>query len=318
MGTQLERAIRIAVHTCLGVQSGEEVVVVADEPMLELGRLFFAACVRARAAVALATLPPLHSLRPFVPASVAHMMQAANALVLVTSVSLSHTEARRAACRGGARAISLPGVTENTLRRAVDVDYKFISDRSRKLADIFTIGSRVHLTTPAGTDLHLSIRGMKGYADTGLVHEPGAFSNLPAGEAAVCPAAAGTHGRAVIETGMGIVPRSGERIILEIEEGRVVRVRGEAAAKRLRQLLSRSGPSARIVAELGVGTNPKARVVGLTLEDEKAMGTAHIALGNNLSFGGTNEAPVHIDGIMLKPTLVIDGKTILEQGEIVV
>jgi|YelNatPaOPRAMG01_1025707.scaffolds.fasta_scaffold00001_20 leucyl aminopeptidase (aminopeptidase T) len=318
MPNKLERAIRIAVHTCLAVQPGEEVVVVADEPMLDLARLFFAVCLRAGAATALAALPPLSRWRPSVPASVAQMMQAANAILLITSVSLSHTEARRAACRKGARAVSLPGITEQTLKRAVDVDYKFIGDRSRKLADIFTIGSRVHITTPAGTDLHLSIRGMKGHADIGLVHEPGSFSNLPAGEAAVCPHSSGTYGRAVIETGMGLAPGTREKIILDIKEGVVVRVRGNGAAKRLRQLLQRCGPGSRLVAELGLGTNPKAKVVGLPLEDEKAAGTAHIALGNNVSFGGNNEAPIHIDGIMLKPTVVIDEKVIMEHGEVVV
>ncbi len=318
MGNLLDRAVRIAVQTCLAVQPGEEVVVVADEPMLDLGRRFFLASRRAGGSVALAALPPLRKTNPDLPATVAAMMKSADVLVLVTSVSISHTEARRAACREGARAISLPAVTEDTLKRAVDVDYRFVQERSRKIADIFTIGRRMHVTTPAGTDLVLPIRGMKGYADVGLVHKRGSFSNIPAGEAAVCPEPGGTHGRAVIESGMGIRPESGDRIVLDIKDGRVSRIRGNSAARWLRHILSQHGARARVIAEFGVGTNPKARVVGLTLEDEKALGTAHIAVGNSVSFGGSNEVAIHIDGIMLRPTIEIDGRTIMEEGELVV
>lgn len=40
------------------------------------------------------------------------------------------------------------------------------------------------------------------------------------------------------------------------------------------------------MAEFGIGTNYKAKLVGLILEDEKVFGTIHIAFGNNLSMGG--------------------------------
>ena len=72
-----------------------------------------------------------------------------------------------------------------------------------------------------------------------------------------------------------------------------------------------------IVAELGIGTNEKALLCGNTLEDEKVYGTVHIAFGTNTSFGGKNKADCHMDGIILKPTLYLDGKKIIADGEFV-
>ncbi|KUK84633.1 MAG: Leucyl aminopeptidase [Synergistales bacterium 58_81] len=75
-------------------------------------------------------------------------------------------------------------------------------------------------------------------------------------------------------------------------------------------------PLARNLAELGIGTNKKARVTGVILEDEKIYSTVHIALGSNDTFGGTVAAGIHLDGVIKSPELYIDGKLIVSGGEI--
>ncbi|MCB0315156.1 MAG: aminopeptidase, partial [Calditrichaeota bacterium] len=71
-------------------------------------------------------------------------------------------------------------------------------------------------------------------------------------------------------------------------------------------------------AELGVGTNHMAEIKGTVLEDEKVLGTVHLALGNNISMGGTCNIGFHVDGILLKPTLTIDGEVILKDGRMMI
>jgi leucyl aminopeptidase (aminopeptidase T) len=66
-----------------------------------------------------------------------------------------------------------------------------------------------------------------------------------------------------------------------------------------------------------LGLNDRAVLSGLVLEDEKVLGTVHIALGDNSTFGGTVEVPSHLDGVLLNPTLWLDGKKILEQGRLI-
>jgi leucyl aminopeptidase (aminopeptidase T) len=69
------------------------------------------------------------------------------------------------------------------------------------------------------------------------------------------------------------------------------------------------------LAEFGIGTNPKARL-GIVLEGEKVLGTCHIALGDNSTFGGRVRAGIHIDGIILKPTVKLDEKILMENGRL--
>ena len=48
------------------------------------------------------------------------------------------------------------------------------------------------------------------------------------------------------------------------------------------------------------------------LEVEKVYGTCHIALGNNASFGGEVNVPFHSDGVILKPTTIIDTTSFIQ------
>ena len=54
------------------------------------------------------------------------------------------------------------------------------------------------------------------------------------------------------------------------------------------------------MAELGIGTNAGARITGSIITDEKVLGTAHVAFGDNAntSYGGDNHAAIHVDGVM--------------------
>ena len=86
----------------------------------------------------------------------------------------------------------------------------------------------------------------------------------------------------------------------------------------LRKMIAPYREAGRNIAELGIGTNEKAIVTGVVLEDEKAMGTVHVALGDNASMGGTVHAPIHLDGVVLKPTLMVDETVILEAGKLMI
>ena len=86
------------------------------------------------------------------------------------------------------------------------------------------------------------------------------------------------------------------------------------AARKLDQLLSGVGLEAYQIAELGVGTNDRAEIHGTILEDEKVLGTVHLALVNNIGMGGTISVPIHLDGLIQNATLYVDEVLILEGG----
>ncbi|KPL18958.1 MAG: leucyl aminopeptidase [candidate division Zixibacteria bacterium SM23_81] len=314
----LEKAARIAVRECLAVKKGETALVITDEPLLKIGRLLWEACRQAGSEAILMEIIPRKTSGEEPPPAVAAFMKKADVLLIPTSKSLSHTKARREACRARARCATLPGITEDTMRRALNANYQKIAQLSLKIAHMLTKGSVAHVTNPAGTDIRMSLKGRKGHPDTGLVHKPGDFSNLPAGEAYMAPVEGSAQGIIVIDGCIGETGVLRKPITMQVNDGLVTKIAGGAQAQILLRAIKGLGKLARNIAELGIGTNDRARVVGSPLEDEKVMGTVHIAMGDNASMGGKVSVASHLDAILLKPTLVIDDQIIIKKGHLVV
>ncbi len=315
--TKLEKAAQAVVGRALDIHKDESVLIIADEPFLDLARLLFTAAEkRSRHSHLLQVSQSYISKHALCPA-VERLMQEMNVILALTSFSISHTPGRREACRRGARFITMPAITNETFARIADMDFTRIGRLSRKLADILTIAKEIEISAPNGTRLRVGAGSAKGYADTGEVTRPGAFSNMPAGEACMAPESVGTEGELVVDSGMGVQRDDRDPLHLAIREGRCVRISGGDPALRLRRRLAVHGPEARVVAEFGIGTNDAARPSGYALEDEKVLGNIHLALGNNLSFGGTNDVPIHLDAVVYKASVVIDGRRIIDGGRMV-
>jgi leucyl aminopeptidase (aminopeptidase T) len=150
------------------------------------------------------------------------------------------------------------------------------------------------------------------------VHKPGDFSNLPAGEAYMAPVEGTAQGTIVIDGCIGETGILKKPITMTVKDGYVTGISGGAQVKILKRAISGLGKQARNIAELGIGTNHRARVVGSSLEDEKVLGTVHIAIGDNASMGGKVSVASHLDAILLKPTLTIDRRTIMRDGHLII
>ncbi len=91
--------------------------------------------------------------------------------------------------------------------------------------------------------------------------------------------------------------------------GPVTAIEGGRAADLLRGLVEDAGEGADVIAELGIGLNPSVRPRGHVMLDEKAAGTAHVAIGRNTgAYGGDNEAAIHVDMIFAAPEVEVDGR----------
>lgn len=303
--------------TCLGVKEGEELLVVTDEPLREIGELLWKAAKDLKADASIVEIIPRASNGAEPPAMVAEAMKRADVVLAPTSKSLSHTAARKAANEAGTRIFTLPGILPSSLERGLAGNYEQIAEVSRKVAEVLDKGKEVHLTTPAGTDITFSIQGRQGHPDTGLVREPGLFSNFPAGEAFIAPVEGTANGTFVVDgsmSGAGVLDK--DPITFIVKDGYVTDITGGEGARRIVEVIKPFGQPARNIAELGIGTNDQAELCGSPLEDEKVMGTAHIAIGDNKTFGGKVSVPSHLDGIMLKPTIEVDGVVIMKDGEL--
>src|SRR5262249_12658251 len=221
---------------------------------------------------------------------------------------------RREACQAGARVATMPGVTEAMMGRAVAVDYPAMAARCERVARALTEGDRAVITTALGTELSFSLAGRRGIPDTGILTHPGASGTLPAGEGFIAPVEGTAEGRLVVDASLAGEGVLAEPVALEIRAGAITAVSGGAAADSFRATVERVGDAGRVLCELGVGTNDRAQVCGVVHEDEKVLGTGHIAFGNKLGFGRQNGVPFHVAGGIATPTGAIDGVTLIRAG----
>jgi leucyl aminopeptidase (aminopeptidase T) len=143
---------------------------------------------------------------------------------------------------------------------------------------------------------------------------------FPTGELNVAPVEASANGTLVIDLTMHHLGRLWTPIELTIENGRIVRIDGGADARILRDYLAAYGDENAYMcpAEASVGVNAKAIVRGIQREDKNIIGTMHFGLGTNIDVGGSVKSKVHMDGVILEPTLFVDGVKRIEQGRFLV
>lgn len=318
MKTKLDSASEIAIKTCMGVKKNEKILVITDEVKRDIGYSLYLNAVRLGYIALLVEMKSGKVNGEEPPAEIAELMQKFDVVFCPTAKSLTHTDARRAASAKGVRIATFPGITKEVMIRGMNADYKKISKLSIKLMKILEKGKDIRVVAPSGTDISFSIKGRKSYASKGLFHAKGESGNLPTGETFLAPVEGSSNGIFVVDgsmAGLGLIKNA--NISITVKDGYADKITGGTVASKLKKQLDAVGKDARNIAEFGIGTNDSARLSGVLLEDEKVMGTIHIALGNNVSMGGSVNVPIHLDGVIKKPTVYLDGKPIMKDGKFV-
>lgn len=318
------------VHTCMNISAGEKVLLITDQPMAPMRERLMAEILSVGPGQVWSYVLPDTS-RPLLEyPSLLHQVaaQAEAVMVFYSQVPPEETPGRLAfwrTCReNGARVGYGAQIDDSILENELSADYRDIAAITRRLKEHLQGKQQVHITNPLGTNLSFSITGRDIKEDTGFIHHPGQFGNLPAGECFVAPVEDSAQGVLVVDKSFPeLVVR--QPVCMTFEKGRVIAVEGGDEAKELLRRIEYGerlphGENCRVIAELGIGTNPKARLTGKLITDEKVMGTIHIAIGDNASpnYGGVNPAPIHIDGVVGQPTLIVDGQTLIEEGRYLV
>ena len=341
--TEVEDAVLKMLRVNMGLKAGERLLVVTDVPTLEqwtTSHQPFLVLMAQRALLAktvaeiardrmaggeagFLAFPSTGRSGVEPPAEVAERMKAADVVIIITSFSLSHTDAREEACRAGARIASMPRFIPEMFYPdgPMDADYGEVKRLTERIAAALTPASQVHVTCPAGTDITFSIEGRPGQVDAGIYTQPGIWGNLPAGEA-YCVPLEGT-GEGVIQVTPGWHADLTEPMALVCAKGELVELRGGGAVgDELRDILQPGNDaepykSRRNLGEFGIGTNPNARRVDITLEAEKIKGTVHLAMGDNSHMGGLVNTDYHQDFVIPKASFTLDDRVIMQDGEIV-
>jgi aminopeptidase len=314
---ELLSASVIAIRDCMGAQPGETVLVVSDEPLRAIGYALRQAAKDLGHEVILVEILPRQSNGAEPPPPVADLMTRVDVVLCPTSKSLTHTDARRAASAAGVRVGTLPGVTEDIMVRCMNADYRQIAERTYRLCALMEQATTIRVEAPGGTNITMPIAGRKAHASSGIFREKGQWGNLPTGEAYLAPVEGVSNGVVVVDGSMAGVGMTAQPIRIEVKDGYATEITGGPEAARLVALLEPHGQDARTVAEFGIGTNDRARLTGVILEDEKVMGTIHIAFGDNKSMGGSVRVASHLDGLVKEPTVWFDQRKIMDRGRFV-
>jgi leucyl aminopeptidase (aminopeptidase T) len=300
------------VRDCLNIKPSEKVLVLTDQKMLKIGRILYEASQQINLKTALFVMNPTSRNGEEPPEAVASLMKKNDVIIAVTYNSLSHTKARKEATEAGVRIASMPRVAEFSFTEGgLTADYSEVDKLCRKMNAAVKNSKEIHITSKKGTGIKLSVEGRKWKIDNGLYRKKGLWGTLPAGEIFTAPVEGTANGKIFFDQ----IGEYGKGIELKIENGLVKELKNST---KLEKILNELGKKSRILAEIGIGCNPKAKIIGNILEDEKVMGTVHIALGNNLEGGGSNYIQFHKDGVIAKPTLEVDRKMIIKEGKWVI
>jgi leucyl aminopeptidase (aminopeptidase T) len=312
-------AVKHILTECGGLAADERLLVLCDKTTKDIAEVFVAAASEITPGAKLVEIPlaSRHGEEP--PASAAEAMLDADLIMSLCQFSLAHTQARINAGKRSARFLSMPCYTWPLLEDpALTVSYEEQYRVVRHISDLFTNGSRVRVQTASGTDMHLEIDGRIGNCCPGFVRNPGDLGSPPDIESNVSPIEDRSHGVAVID-GSITCPEIGlveTPVRVEVRDGRIVKFISDNAqyVEILDTIFGDLSSKRRVLAECGVGLNPRARLTGSMLTDEGAFGCMHFGFGSNYTVGGQNNVDFHLDFVFKDATLYIDDTLVLQDG----
>jgi aminopeptidase len=311
---RLLKAARIVINDCLRVKPGERAAVVTDEPCQAVGFAVWTALRKITDPILIEIAPRnIHGEEP--PDLVATVLKECDVFIMPTSRSLTHTHARMDANKKGARGATMPGITIEMMLRTLSADYRRIARLTAKVGKRLSAARHARIQSDVGTALELDLSKRTCFLDTGMIRDKGDFSNLPAGEAYIAPVENKSSGVVVVDGSFAPIGAITAPLRLELKNGRITKIMGN---RKMASIFREYGKREKTLCEFGIGTNYKARITGNVLEDEKVLGTIHVAFGNNLAFGGKNDARIHLDAVIRKPTVWLDNKQIIRKGKFLV
>ncbi len=309
MGAEaLEKGAEVIITRNLGVKPDEKVLIITDSKRMKIAEALRKVSEKYAKETEIIKIKETKHSGEEPPDYVADAMKNADAILIPTTKSLSHTQARIQACEQGARVGSMPGITEEMFKTGLTADCSEIADNCEKLKQNLLGSDKIRVTAPNGTDITFSVKGRNWFVDDGVLTKPGKFGSLPAGEIYIAPLEETANGN-VFTTFHRLY---GKEVELIFKNGKIT----ETSDSEFDEILNQIGECSRNLAEFGIGLNPKAIFVKTILQDEKLLETIHLAIGTSVSFGGKIKCSTHQDGLIFNPTVEIDGKLIMDKGNL--
>ena len=306
---------------CLGVRAGEQVVLLTDvatDASVITGLLEAVSTRDGIPLVARIPAPGLPGAEP--PGAVAAMMLEAGAVIELTSLFIGSSLARRNASARGVRYLAMPGVVLDTFRPGgpLDVDFEQLRSEAERVGRAWDAAQQFRLSTPGGTDLRGSVADRPGRVLHGIATEPGAHMAPPDVESGTAPVEGTASGVVVVDGDLLFMGRGPlrEPVVLQVDDGQVVGIDGAERDRLIRMLERCADARMSNLAEVSVAFNPAGTICSVPMETESTRGSAHVALGNSIAYGGLVNAVAHLDCVMRDATLELDGRAVMIEGTV--
>jgi leucyl aminopeptidase (aminopeptidase T) len=310
---KLEKAARLVLIDSLELQPKQSILLVSGVKQTHAALAFHSVAAKARVEINSLLLSSQPNGQPQLSSFSKNLIQSAEfAVVLLAKPDADSLNWLRQQNR--THVILFPQVDDETIQPCLEADQRLIRERSRKLADILTIGRALQLTTANGMSLKMSIAHRRGNAEVTPLLPDSYFAALPIGRAFLMPDINSVEGEIFLDGVAGSRGSLSPNIYLKVVDGRITLIKGGKAADELRRRLRQAEASARMVVEIGFGLNDKARWGNSEFEDEKVLGTAHLGFGRLPS--GSKISEIFAKGIIQAPSVTIDGKKIIEEGKV--
>ena len=305
------------VREMAAVQPGEQVLVAADyDSDFAVVEALTVAVAAAGAEPTVVVMPP----RPHAGAPATRVMwHAANGadVMICPSTTVLHftREIRQALTDKRLRLVSISITREEMLHGAGATDPAEVRVLTQRVYEVLAPARVLRIKAENGTEFSCSVEGRLPNLSIGRADEPGRIGTFPFGEVPHAPIEGTAEGTVVFDGPMHTVGQLLEPVTYTVRAGRVVEVAGGEQADRLRELIETT-ENADVIGEVSIGTNPGARLGGDVQEAKKRLGCVHIAVGDATGLRGETWSPLHIDGVIRRPTVWADETIVVLDGEL--
>jgi len=235
---------------------------------------------------------------------------------------LFYTRGWKAAMDAGTRQLTAAAMDINMLMNTIGkVDYPKMVELGKTLCELINASSEMRITSPAGTDFVMSTVGREAEQSGAYADRPG-VSVMLGGQTTLCPVEETINGTLVFDGGIfppGEIGVMKSPVALTIEKGVCTKVDGPGREALLfrKWLESWNDEKMYWLAHVSQGFNPGVpEPTGRIEEDERIFGCVECGFGTQgEGLGGKSwVAASHTDGMVLNPSIYLDGEAIEEQG----
>ncbi len=307
------------VRSCIDVKAGEQVAIVADfasdHAVVEA---LTAAVTVVRGEPTVVVMPERKDAGGKATRIVCAALAGADVVIAPTTTALGFNDEFNEALLRGARGLVMTGIrTENLIAGAALADYDEVNELTGRLADVAEAGKSVRVTSEGGSDLTASIDGVRVGRGASYARRPGQVSGFPSGECWMTPAEGSANGVLVADGSAHVLGRLSAPVSVRFESGWATDITGGPQSAQLADIVGQA-VNGRHLGELSIGTNAMARFTGNITEDKKGLGRVHFALGHSVVGSGGPPSSIHVDLLIMTPTVWIDEVPVVERGRVCV